>query len=189
MGRALSREPNLARAKIRSPNFSEDAERAAGCEVALDVECAVDGGVNGQETLGGSRRLWGARDEGAPDEIVDERKRALSRRRRVVDAVGCNHGSNVACLRRRVCNKFRGEARRRDRGRGGEWQCGAHSLRGHRFPLPPNRRARARHRSTRGRDRRSRARGTRRRWRCSCRSRSPGRRPCGRRAPRAGRSP
>ena len=28
-----------------------------------------------------------------------------------------------------------------------------------------------------------------RRWRCSCRSRWPGRRPCGRRAPRAGRSP
>jgi hypothetical protein len=32
--------------------FSEDAERAAGCEMALDVECVVDGGVNGQEALG-----------------------------------------------------------------------------------------------------------------------------------------
>jgi hypothetical protein len=65
-GRALSREPNLARAKIGSPNsgsgcgsssprlesfFSEDAERAAGCEMALDVERVVDGGVNGQEAL------------------------------------------------------------------------------------------------------------------------------------------
>ena len=32
--------------------FSEDAERAAGGEVALDVEGVLDGGVNGQETLG-----------------------------------------------------------------------------------------------------------------------------------------
>jgi len=31
---------------------SEDAERAAGCEMALDVEGVVDGGVNGQEALG-----------------------------------------------------------------------------------------------------------------------------------------
>ena len=31
---------------------SEDAKRAAGGEMALDVECVVDGGVNGQETLG-----------------------------------------------------------------------------------------------------------------------------------------
>src|ERR1700729_3701528 len=37
--------------------FSEDMERAAGGEVALDVECVVDGGVNGQETLGGSGRF------------------------------------------------------------------------------------------------------------------------------------
>ena len=36
---------------------SEDAKRAAGGEVALDVECVVDGGVNGQETLGGSGRF------------------------------------------------------------------------------------------------------------------------------------
>jgi hypothetical protein len=36
---------------------SEDAKRAAGCEMALDVECVVDGGVNGQETLGGSGRF------------------------------------------------------------------------------------------------------------------------------------
>ena len=65
--RALSREPNLARAKIGSPNsgsgcgsslpgpesfFSEDAERAAGCEMALDVESVLDDGVNGQEALG-----------------------------------------------------------------------------------------------------------------------------------------
>ncbi len=32
--------------------FSEDAERAAGCEMALDVEGVENGGVNGQETLG-----------------------------------------------------------------------------------------------------------------------------------------
>ena len=65
--RTLSREPNLARAKIGSPNsvsgcgsslprpesfFSEDAERAAGCEMALDVESVLDDGVNGQEALG-----------------------------------------------------------------------------------------------------------------------------------------
>jgi hypothetical protein len=64
--RALSREPNLARAKIGSPNsdsgcggssprpesfFSEDGERAAGCEMALDVESVLDDGVNGQEAL------------------------------------------------------------------------------------------------------------------------------------------
>jgi len=36
---------------------SEDAKRAAGGEVGLDVECVVDGGVNGQETLGGSGRF------------------------------------------------------------------------------------------------------------------------------------
>ena len=27
--------------------LAEDAERAAGCEMALDVECVLDGGVNG----------------------------------------------------------------------------------------------------------------------------------------------
>src|SRR5271166_4799892 len=32
--------------------FSEDAERAAGCEMALNVEGVVDGGVNRQEALG-----------------------------------------------------------------------------------------------------------------------------------------
>ena len=63
---ALSREPNLARARIGSPNsgsgcgsssprlesvFSEDAERAAGCEMALDVESVLDDSVNGQEAL------------------------------------------------------------------------------------------------------------------------------------------
>jgi putative tryptophan/tyrosine transport system substrate-binding protein len=32
--------------------FAEDPERASGCEMALDVECVVDGGVNGQEALG-----------------------------------------------------------------------------------------------------------------------------------------
>jgi hypothetical protein len=31
---------------------SEDAERAAGCELALDVESVLDGGVNRQEALG-----------------------------------------------------------------------------------------------------------------------------------------
>ena len=57
--KALSREPNLARAKIGSPDsgsgcgsslprpeslFSEDAERAAGCEMALDVEDPMESG-------------------------------------------------------------------------------------------------------------------------------------------------
>ena len=32
--------------------FSEDAERAAGGEMALDVEGVLDSGVNGQEALG-----------------------------------------------------------------------------------------------------------------------------------------
>jgi hypothetical protein len=31
---------------------SEDAKRAAGCQMALDVESVVDGGVNRQEALG-----------------------------------------------------------------------------------------------------------------------------------------
>jgi hypothetical protein len=31
--------------------LSKDAERAAGCEMALDIESVLDGGVNGQETL------------------------------------------------------------------------------------------------------------------------------------------
>jgi hypothetical protein len=31
---------------------SEDAKRAAGCEMALDVERVLDGGVNRQESLG-----------------------------------------------------------------------------------------------------------------------------------------
>jgi hypothetical protein len=31
---------------------SEDAERVAGCEMTLDVEIVVDGGVNGQKALG-----------------------------------------------------------------------------------------------------------------------------------------
>ena len=63
---ALSRAPNLARAKIGSANpgsgrssraprlesfHSEGAKRATGCEMALDVEGVLDGGVNGQEAL------------------------------------------------------------------------------------------------------------------------------------------
>ena len=67
LSRALSREPNLARARIGSLNsgsgcgrssprlesfFSEDAERAAGREMALDVECVLEGGMNGEESLG-----------------------------------------------------------------------------------------------------------------------------------------
>ncbi len=32
--------------------ISEYAERAAGCEMALDVEGVLDGGVNRQESLG-----------------------------------------------------------------------------------------------------------------------------------------
>jgi hypothetical protein len=31
--------------------FSEGAEHAVGCEMALDVESVLDGGVNGQEAL------------------------------------------------------------------------------------------------------------------------------------------
>jgi hypothetical protein len=30
----------------------KDAKRAAGCEMTLDVERVVNGGVNGQEALG-----------------------------------------------------------------------------------------------------------------------------------------
>jgi hypothetical protein len=56
----------FGRTKIGSPNsgsgcgsssprlesfFSEDAERAAGCEMALDVESVLDDGVNGQEAV------------------------------------------------------------------------------------------------------------------------------------------
>jgi hypothetical protein len=32
--------------------FSEKPERVAGCEMALDAEGVLDGGVNGQEALG-----------------------------------------------------------------------------------------------------------------------------------------
>ena len=31
---------------------SEDSERGAGCEMALDIESVVDDGVSGEETLG-----------------------------------------------------------------------------------------------------------------------------------------
>jgi hypothetical protein len=31
---------------------SEDSERGAGCEMALDIKSVVDGGVSGEETLG-----------------------------------------------------------------------------------------------------------------------------------------
>jgi HEAT repeats len=63
----VSRELKFGRPKIGKPSsnsgrgggsprperfFAEDPERAAGCEMALDVECVVDGGVNGQEELG-----------------------------------------------------------------------------------------------------------------------------------------
>src|SRR5690242_13099824 len=37
--------------------LSEDAERAAGCEMALDVESVLDGRMNGQEALSGSGRF------------------------------------------------------------------------------------------------------------------------------------
>ena len=64
---ALSRELNFGRVKIGSLSsgsgrsggsprperfVSEDAEREAGCEMALDVERVLDGGVNRQESLG-----------------------------------------------------------------------------------------------------------------------------------------
>ena len=32
--------------------LSQDAERAAGCKMALDIESVVEGGMNGQESLG-----------------------------------------------------------------------------------------------------------------------------------------
>ena len=63
----MSRELNFGRVKIGrlssgsgrgggSPHperfVSEDAERAAGCEMTRDVERVVNGGVNGQEALG-----------------------------------------------------------------------------------------------------------------------------------------
>jgi hypothetical protein len=39
-------------------NFSSvDAEHAAGCEMTLDVEGVLEGGVNGQEALGLSGRF------------------------------------------------------------------------------------------------------------------------------------
>jgi hypothetical protein len=31
---------------------SEESERGAGCEMALDIESVVDGGVSGEEALG-----------------------------------------------------------------------------------------------------------------------------------------
>jgi hypothetical protein len=67
LSRRCHAKPNLARAKIGSPNsgsgrgggsprlesvFSEEAERAAGCEMTLDIEGVVNGGVNRQESLG-----------------------------------------------------------------------------------------------------------------------------------------
>ena len=67
LSRRCHAKPNLARAKIGSPNsgsgcgggsprperfVSEDAERAARCEMALDVKRVLDGGVNRQESLG-----------------------------------------------------------------------------------------------------------------------------------------
>jgi hypothetical protein len=32
--------------------LSQDAERAAGCEMALDIESVSEGGMNGEESLG-----------------------------------------------------------------------------------------------------------------------------------------
>jgi len=32
--------------------LSQDAERAAGCEMALDIESVLEGGMNGEESLG-----------------------------------------------------------------------------------------------------------------------------------------
>jgi hypothetical protein len=67
IGEALSRELNLAARNLEVPVlnlrrgsgsprlesfFSEDAVCVAGCEMALDVESVLDGGVNGQEALG-----------------------------------------------------------------------------------------------------------------------------------------
>ena len=64
---ALSREPNLTARRLGIPSsgsgcgggsprperfVSEDTERVAGCEMALDVEGVEDSGVNGQEALG-----------------------------------------------------------------------------------------------------------------------------------------
>jgi hypothetical protein len=79
---ALSHELNLALRNFGSPSsgssrsggsprperlVSEDSERAAGCEMALDVECVEDSGVNRQKALGwpdvlvtGKLRSYGA---------------------------------------------------------------------------------------------------------------------------------
>jgi len=56
-GRAQSGSPSLASGRGgSSPHLerfvSQDAERAAGGEMALDVEGVLDSGVNGQEALG-----------------------------------------------------------------------------------------------------------------------------------------
>ena len=64
---ALSRQLERRRAKFASPSSSsgrgsnsprperfvpEDAERVTGCEMTLEVESVVDGGMNRQEALG-----------------------------------------------------------------------------------------------------------------------------------------
>ena len=56
-GRSQSGSPSFGRRRgSGSPRleriFSEDAVRAAGGEMALDVEGVLDGSSNGQETLG-----------------------------------------------------------------------------------------------------------------------------------------
>jgi len=51
--RELSSDSGYGGGSPRLERFvSEDAERAAGCEMALNVESVLDGGVNRQEALG-----------------------------------------------------------------------------------------------------------------------------------------
>jgi hypothetical protein len=49
---SFSWDSGCGRSPPRVERFvSEDSERGAGCEMALDVESLVDGGVSGQEAL------------------------------------------------------------------------------------------------------------------------------------------
>ena len=50
---SFSRDSGCGRSPPHLERFvSEDSERGAGCEMALDIESVVDDGVSGEETLG-----------------------------------------------------------------------------------------------------------------------------------------
>ena len=42
----------VAARHVRNASSRKDTERAAGCEMALDIKSVLDSGVNGQEALG-----------------------------------------------------------------------------------------------------------------------------------------